>query len=205
MLIKEIEPITHVGINLLGKENLEQMVIENIELPLQKTCRIFAKKGIETVMSSANKNNILSRGEIPVEKEDIDIRNMQIGEKTPLFDEVGKGYSWIMLNFDTLSNENKDWLFELEAREGKNGEQIGNKAIWFIQPCAFSDIQYSLRTGKLDYDYLKQIVSEEEEKEIPQDIQVDERLAEFDKRHTILGYNWRNISKANSSFKNAYQ
>jgi len=38
------------------------------------------------------------------------------------------------------------------------------------------------------------------ESDIPQGITVEQRLAEFEKRHTILGYNWRNISKANGGF-----
>ena len=69
-----------------------------------------------------------------------------------------------------------------------------------MHPCIFGDIEYSLRIGKFDYDSLKQVMSEDE---IPQNIDVDYRLAEFERRHTILGYNWRNIPKADSSFKNA--
>lgn len=200
MLIKEIKPITDVGTNLLKEDNVEEIITKIIELPLQKACNIFVQKGIETVMSSANKTNVLSQGEIPVEKEEIDRRNMQLEGKLPAFDEVGKGYAWIMINFDTLSDENKDWLFELEARKGQDGNNIGGKAIWFVQPCVFGDIEYSLRIGRFDYDFVKQVVPESE---IPQNIEVDPRLVEFEKRHTILGYNWRNISKTNSSFKNA--
>lgn len=105
-----------------------------------------------------------------------------------------------MINFDTLSDENKDWLFELEARKGQYGNNIGGKAIWFVQPCVFADIEYSLRIGRFYYDFVRQVVPESK---IPQNIEVDPKLAAFEKRHTILGYNWRNISKTNSSFKNA--
>lgn len=201
MLIKEIEPITEVGTNLLGQSNVQEIISKVIELPLQKACSIFVRKGIETVMSSANKNNVLQSGEKPVEREDIAIRNMQVGGDTPAFDEVGKGYAWIMINFDTLSDENKDWLFELEARKGQNGEHIGEKAIWFVQPCVFGGIEYSLRVGKFDYDFVRQVMPESD---IPQGIEVDHRLAEFEKRHTIIGYNWRDIPKTNGGFKNAY-
>ena len=114
MLIKEVEPITEVGTNLLGKENAQEVIAKVIELPLQKACNIFLRKGIETVMSSANKKNVLQEWEKPVEREDIAIWNMQIGAKEPTFDDVGKGYAWIMINFDTLSDENKDWLFDLD-------------------------------------------------------------------------------------------
>lgn len=197
MLIKEVEPITEVGTNLLEKENAQEIIAKVVELPLQKACNIFLQKGIETVMSSANKNNVLPEGEKPVEREDIAIQNMHIGGKGPAFDEVGKGYAWIMLNFDTLSDENKDWLFDLEARKGQNGEHIGGKAIWFVQPCVFGDIEYALRVGKFSYDFVRQVMPESD---IPPNIQVDQRLAEFEKRHTIVGYNWRNISEANGSF-----
>lgn len=125
MLITEIEPITEVGTSLLGEENLEETIARIIELPLQKACKIFAQKGIETVMSSANKNNVLPKGELPLEREDIRIRNMQIDGELPTFEDAGKGYAWIMLNFDTLSDENKDWLFEVEARKGHNDRSIG--------------------------------------------------------------------------------
>ena len=200
MLIKEVEPITEVGTNLLGKENAQEVIAKVIELPLQKACNIFLRKGIETVMSSANKKNVLQEGEKPVEREDIAIRNMQIGAKEPTFDDVGKGYAWIMINFDTLSDENKDWLFDLEAKKGQNGEHIGEKAIWFVQPCVFGDIEYSLRVGKISYDFVRQVMPESN---IPPDVQVDQRLAEFEKRHTIVGYNWRNISETNGSFTHA--
>lgn len=44
-----------------------------IELPLRQACVIFKEKGIETVMSSANKNNVLSRNKKRVEREDVRI------------------------------------------------------------------------------------------------------------------------------------
>ena len=37
-----------------------------------------------------------------------------------------------MISFESLSDENKDLLFELEKRKGANGENIGEKAIWFV-------------------------------------------------------------------------
>lgn len=57
MLIKEIEPINKPGVNLLQQDNTSNIIDELIELPLRKACKIFKQKGIETVMSSANKNN----------------------------------------------------------------------------------------------------------------------------------------------------
>lgn len=183
MLIKEIEPITDAGINLLKKENFEKVIDEIIELPLRKACKIFAKKGIETVMSSANKNNVLREGEMPVEKEEINKRNRQFDTEPPLFTDAGKGYAWIMLNFDTLSDENKDWLFELEAKKGQNGESTGERAIWFAHPYEVGSIEHALRIGKFNYEFLEGVMPKEQ---IPRNIKVDPRLVEFEKRHIVL-------------------
>lgn len=185
MLISEVEPIDKVGVNLLENNNPKQTIDELIELPLQKACEIFRKKGIETVMSSANKNNVLEAGEKPIEKEDVYPTSFL--EPTPLFDEAGKGYAWIMLNFNTLSDENKDWLFSLEERKGKNGERIGERAIWFVHPCEMGNLEFDLRIGKYNYDFLRSIMPEEE---IPKNVKVDEKLIEFEKRHIVLGYNF---------------
>ena len=63
MLISEVEPIDEIGVVLLNKDNPDEFIDKFVELPLRKACRIFLKKGIETVMSSANKNNLLKPGE----------------------------------------------------------------------------------------------------------------------------------------------
>lgn len=194
MLINEIEPIDKVGVNLLQKDDAEKVIDEIIELPLRKAYKVFRKKGIETLMSSANKNNVLNKGEKPKEKEDVYGNGQQWFYPRPSYEDAGKGYAWIMINFDTLSDENKDWLFSLEERNGQ-------KAIWFVHPCVMGNIEYDLKVGKYDYEFLKKIMPE---KEIPKNIQVDPRLVEFEKRHIVLGYNWRNICHYRScNLKNA--
>ena len=185
MLIKEIEPINGVGVNLLEKDTID-IIDQVVELPLRKACKIFKQKGIETVMSSANKNNVLKPGENPIEKEDIYGTVEKLFE-THTFLEAGYGYAWIMLNFNTLSDENKDLLFKLEEQK-----EIGEKLIWFVHPTEMKgNIEYSLKTGKYDYDYLKLILSENE---IPKKIEVDEKLIEFEKRHIVLLYPWPDSS-----------
>ena len=198
MLINEIEPIDEVGVNLLNHDNPNEVIDGIIELPLRKACEIFRRKGIETVMSSANKNNVLKQGQKRVEKEDVYPKPLL--DPTPMFDEAGRGYAWIMLNFDTLSDENKDFLFSLEERKGQNGERVGQKAIWFVHPCEMGNLEFDLRVGKYDYEFLRSILPEEE---IPKNIEVDNKLVEFEKRHIVLGYNGRNISDADCNFKNA--
>ena len=73
MLITNIEPIDKWGKNLLNEEEhtAEELIDTIIEEPLRAACKIFREKGIQTVMSSANKNNVLKEGEQPVEKHDV--------------------------------------------------------------------------------------------------------------------------------------
>lgn len=188
-LIKDIKRIDRRGCNLLKEDddNAERLIDNIIELPLRSACIIFRKKGIRTLMSSANEINVLKEGEKAIEKEDVYGSGQQYMKDRPTYEEAGKGYAWIMLDFDSLSDENKDWLFSLEERKGKNGENIGEKAIWFLHPCEIMNIEFQLRAGKIDYEQLKEIMPEEQ---IPTNIKVDERLAEFEKRHIILAYHW---------------
>ena len=137
MLIKEVEPNDYRGVNLLNIDRPESLMERIIEQPLLNACKIFKDKGIETVMSSANKNNLLKPGEKPKEKEDLSGDGQQWFLEHPIYEDAGRGYAWIMLNFQTLSEENRQWLFSLEERKGENGEPIGEKAVWFIEPNIF--------------------------------------------------------------------
>jgi len=189
MLIKEIIPIERMGISLLkDNDNDAELLIEQlIEVPLRNACEIFRKKGIETLMSSANKNNIIPEGEKPTEKEDVYGNGQQYSNLRPTYEAAGKGYAWIMLSFDSLSDENKDWLFSLEERKDKNGEKIGEKGVWFTHPFEIGSLEYQIQVGHYDYEFLRTVLSE---KEIPKGIEFDKRLAEFEKRHIVLAYHW---------------
>ncbi|MBQ6991690.1 MAG: hypothetical protein IJN50_02060 [Clostridia bacterium] len=133
MLIKEIEPIDKFGVDLLNRENADEVIDAIIELPLRRACKFFRQKGVKTVMSSANKNNVLKPGIKPTEKEDINDPALFLFWPAPTFEDAGKGYAWIMIDFESLSNENKDLLFSLESRTGKNSEPVGEKGIWFVK------------------------------------------------------------------------
>lgn len=205
MLISEIEPIESIGINLLQKENPEGFIDEEIELPLRNACKIFLEKGIETVMSSSNKNNVLPIGEKPIEREDIYgnegnynfptedeakddivVSDGKIIYPFQTFEDAGKGYSWIMINFDSLSDYNKDFLFSIEEKTGDNGEKIGEKIIWFLHPFTIGNLDYKIKTGQYSYEYLRTCLSDDE---MPEKIEIDERLSKFEKRHIVLSYN----------------
>ena len=181
MLIKEIEPIDKPGINLLKEYDAKSIIDQIVELPLRKPCKILLEKGIHTMMSSANKTNVLKNGEKPIEKEDIYNSVFDM----PLFTEAGKGYAWIMLDFESLSDENKDFLFSMEERKDQNGNKVGEKAIWFAHPFEVGSIEYGLRIGKYTYEELKECIPEDQ---IPANISLDERLVEFEKRHIVLVY-----------------
>lgn len=186
MLISEVEAIGNIGINLLQKENPKDIIDKVVELPLRNACKILLEKGIETVMSSANKNNVLPVGEKPTEREDV--YGKQCFYPSPTFEDAGKGYSWIMINFDSLSDSNKDLLFSIEEKTGDIGEKIGEKIIWFVHPFTMGNLDYKIRTGQYSYEYLRTCLADDE---IPQNIEIDERLAEFEKRHVVLSYNDR--------------
>lgn len=176
MLIRYIEPIDKVGVNLLIQDDSLNLIDELIELPLRECCKIFKEKGIETVMSSANKNNILADEMKPMQKKDI--KEKELFYPSPTFEEAGKGYAWIMLNFDTLSVDNKDLVFSLE-------DEIGEEHIWYVQPFTLGNLDYEIKIGKYTYEELENYLSASE---IPQGVEYDKYLAQFDRRHIVLGY-----------------
>lgn len=126
MLIKEIKPIGKVGKNLLDCEDSEKIIETMIEKPMQKACKVFRRKNIVTNMSSANKKNLPKKGTQRKEKQQIKQYNDgKCHFFGPNFTEVGKGYAWLMLDFDKLSNANKEKVFSLENK-------LGDKAIWRV-------------------------------------------------------------------------
>ena len=125
MLIKEIKPIGKIGKDLLKEKNSDEIIDTIIELPLRNACKIFKNKNIETNMSSANRKNIQKPGKKRIEKEDIKCNDGKIHIFSPTFICAGKGYAWIMLNYDKLSNINKEKIFDLENK-------IGEKGIWLV-------------------------------------------------------------------------
>ena len=187
MLISEIEANTGFGRDLLKEREPKEIIEATIELPLRKACEIFWKKGIKTVMSSANKHNIAYNQEDVIEKEDVSItpQEYMITKNKPTFEDAGKGYAWIMIDFDSLSDKNKDWLFALEERKDSKENPIGEKGIWFVQPCVMGNLDYKIKIGEYTREELTQML---DEKEIPK-VEYDDRLSKFEKKRILLSYN----------------
>ena len=126
MLISEVKPIGKVGRNILKDKNAKEIIKKIIEKPLQKACLVCKEKNVETSMSSANRNNIVIKKKTRVNKKDV--MEKLAKNKTQTFLEVGKGYAWLMLNYNTLSDENREILFDLEETHGED-------SIWFVKSC----------------------------------------------------------------------
>ena len=124
MLVSDIKPITKFGKNMLENKNSNELIEKIIEKPLQKACKLCKEKNIETVMSSANKNNIMEKDKKRINKQEL----KQMLEKNKLlnFEYVGKGYAWIMINYNTLSDKNREILFSLENK-------FGEDSVWFVK------------------------------------------------------------------------
>lgn len=113
------------GNDLLDNQDSDAIIEAIIEKPLQKACKEFKSKNIETCMSSANNKNILKKGKKRVSKSDI-VYGMEHHKLQP-FSKAGKGYAWIMLNYNTLSDKNKEILFSLK-------DDLGEDIVLFVNP-----------------------------------------------------------------------
>lgn len=177
MLINDIEPIGNPTTEL----NDDNLIDQIIELPLRESCRIFKDKGIQTIMSSANKNNVLKDGMKSFEKDDLGSVM-----DSHYFTEAGNGYAWIMINYNSLDDDNKRLLFSME-------ETLGDNLVWFVHPFVMTgNIEYGIRSGKFSHSYLKQCIGEDQ---IPKGIEFDKSLEEFDKRHVVMLYPWEETTE----------
>lgn len=124
MLIKDVKRIGKVGKNLLKNKDANEIIETIIEKPLQNACKDCKEKNIETVMSSANKNNLVKKNKIRINKKEA-IQRANEG-KTQTFLTAGRGYAWLMLNYNTLSDENRKILFDME-------NELGEDSVWFVK------------------------------------------------------------------------
>lgn len=165
ILVKEIKPIGKVGRNILKNSDANTIIEKIIEKPLQKACKICKEKNIETVMSSANKKNIMKNNAEIVNREKL-LEKLN-KNKLQTFEEIGKGYAWIMINYNTLSDENKEIFFSLER-------EFGEDSVLFVKSCyveTMNSIRRKLR--------LKEMI----------EVFDDKYAKDFEKRQLKLAYN----------------
>ena len=125
MLVCEVKRNLSNGKNLLETDNPNLIIDKLVEKPLQKACKEFKYKNIETCMSSSNKSNILKSEKKYVTKKEI--LNKAQKHRLQTFLQAGKGCAWIMINYNTLSKENKEIVFSLK-------DKLGEDIIWFVKP-----------------------------------------------------------------------
>lgn len=81
-----------------------------IEYPVREACRMLNEKGIKTIMSSANREDALSK-EVPETKNG----TLYIGQNVHY--PIGNGYAWIMIDYKSLTAENKNIINGLNNGE----------------------------------------------------------------------------------------
>lgn len=191
MYIRDVEPNGAIGVDLLDKIDAEEIIDRLIEEPLKKPCKEFYKKGIRTIMSSANKNNIVPNGESPKKKKDVSGKSQHLFLDGPTFEDAGVGYAWIMLDFDTLSDENKESLLRLEEREDDKGNKVGEEAIWFVHPTIMGNIEYRMKTGRLDPELVIAATKNDKDIKPVEIVPVEQNYVDFENKAIILRYNNR--------------
>lgn len=97
VLVKDIHPIDEDSKQISSMEDLSSIC----ELPVLEACKVFFNLGIQTIMSSGNKNNVL-RANNP--------RPIYSSENVPDKNDFsyGYGYAWIMLDYDSLNPHNRE-------------------------------------------------------------------------------------------------
>ena len=165
MLVSEVKKIGKVGKKLLENENADNIIENIIEKPLQKACKDLKNKNIETVMSSANKKNIVKSRKKIVRKQNV--LYAKKSHKIQTFLRAGKGYAWIMINYITLSDENKKIAFILE-------KELGEDIVWFVKSNFVDSMNAIRKTFKI-----KEII----------EVLDDKYDNEFKKRQLLLMYN----------------
>lgn len=89
MKLTEIEPICESYVELLSRDDLSKI----IERPLLEACRCLYDKKIRTLMTSANRYNVIG-----LEKMNASVKNCY---------SYGEGYAWMWIDYGSLSKENR--------------------------------------------------------------------------------------------------
>ena len=105
-LVKDVACFPYDGEIPLTDKTMTRLCIEK---PVRKACISLQKNGIETLMSSANEKNVMTRDE------PVDEKRLYIGFNDSWV--IGNGYAWIMLDWDKLCYENKKYLISIKNNE----------------------------------------------------------------------------------------
>lgn len=99
--VKDIDILPFSGQIDLDDEVMQKLCIER---PVRNVCRYLTSNGINTIMSSANKYNVESKGKL------VDENKLYIGQDDDWV--IGNGYAWIMLDWNRLSSTNQQYFIE---------------------------------------------------------------------------------------------
>jgi len=108
-LVSEIEPNSEDG-NIIMRKDDDSGYELFIEYPVRKACKDLNDKNIDTIMSSANKEDAKRCNE--PEKNG---NRLFIGQSEHF--SIGNGYAWIMIDYNHLTQENKDIMDALNSGE----------------------------------------------------------------------------------------
>lgn len=136
MLLKEVIPIRGDSKTVYNERDLTKLC----EAPVLEACKIFMNLGISTVMSSGNRDNVLSSQKPKVAYNERDIISNSSNDFS-----YGYGYAWIMLDYDSLNHQNRDLVISLSNNE--SCEMIDclsdtAKAL-FVQRCKIDNVKPS--------------------------------------------------------------
>lgn len=137
--VKDVICFPYDGEIPLEDEAMQKLYLEK---PTRKACLDLMQNGIQTLMSSANKNNALNREKVDEEK-------IYIGQDDPWV--IGNGYAWIMLDWDDLDDDNKQYLISILEGKTKVGESSPLETIKFYE---YVDVSREV-ASRYDYDSKK--------------------------------------------------
>lgn len=91
----------------------EEVLCKFIEKPVRKVCTDLTNYGVKTLMSSCNKKNIYN----PLVKDDEFLFIGHYDTKDKEAWKIGNGYAWIMIDWDSLNDENRAYFINLHDQE----------------------------------------------------------------------------------------
>ena len=147
MKVIDVERISTEENQVLNDNNLEEF----IESPLIEPVKRFNEKGVKTLMSSCNKQNVKWINEDGVNLYTKDIKEDVMYKDLYSF---GYGYAYIMMDFDSLSEENRMIMKSTYAvlNEGLNEDCDQSKAYRGSKKVIYGAVPSTVTVGQHEYD-----------------------------------------------------